>query len=436
MKKFLMIFLLIMAAVGVHAVNYPINIKVLDNGLKVIVCEMPSRGFVQSEIWYRVGSNNEKPGIRGIAHMFEHMMFRGSKKYPGSLIDYIQNSGISQFNAYTSYDRTVYYEYATIDYLDTIFDLESDRMANLILTQDVLNTEREVVAEEYSNGMNNWYQRMNYERYKYLYPEGHPYQVDVIGEYNDIINYKAEDCLAFYNNYYSPNNAFLVVAGDVKSEEVFKLAEKYFGGITKQLDVKKKTDIPTVFSNKIRTAEIGIDFPVQIYSFVFPRPAADSKDARVYDMLISLLFSDNNSIINERIVNKEKLAYGVLVNNSENLMYDSYTLIDVIMAPMPGNVKVKKEIREEINKVIASGIAQEKIDKYVKAYEAAFTFQAYEPSNVAYRIGLAEFYFGNPNAVKEELNELKKIKPDDLKNVALKYFSEEVTQFINIKPSF
>ena len=270
-RTFILLIIWLVSTCG-YAINFPVKVKILNNGLKVIVCEMPTRGFVQSEVWYRVGSNKEKPGIRGIAHMFEHMMFRGSKKFPGSLIDKFEKSGITQFNAYTSFDRTVFYEYTPVNYLDSIFDLESDRMANLILNQDVLNTEREVVAEEYSNGMNNWYQRMNYNRYKTLYPVGHPYEVDVIGEYNDILSFTVEQCNDFYNSYYSPNNAFLVVVGDIKSETVFALAEKFFCPITKQLNVANKTDIPDIYKNKIKVNDIGIDFPVQIYSFVFPIP--------------------------------------------------------------------------------------------------------------------------------------------------------------------
>jgi predicted Zn-dependent peptidase len=397
---------------------------------------MPSRGFVQSEVWYKVGSKDEKPGIYGIAHMCEHMMFRGSKKYPGSLINRIEQSGIPGFDAYTDFDRTVYWEYAPVDYLDTIMDIESDRMANLVITQDLLNIEREAVAEEYSNGLNTWYERMNDERYKFLYPQGHPYKEDVIGEYSDIESFTAEECKSFYDSYYSPNNAFLVIAGDVKSDAVFAMAEKYFGPITKQLSLKKRTDIPDIYSNKIEKNEMGIDYPIQIYSYVYPKPEAGNKDTKALNMLISLLFTDENSIINERIVDKEKLAYGINNYSQGEMLFPSYGIIDVFMGPMPGNVKVKKEIREVINNVIASGISQEKIDKFVQAYESAYTLEGYEPSNVAARLGIGEYYYNDPLAAAKELEEYKKITSGDLKAVAAKYLSETALQFINIKPSF
>ena len=436
MKKLILLMMGLCFTASDYAQDYPVKVKVLKNGLKVIVCEMPTHGFVQSEIWYNVGSKDEKPGIRGIAHMCEHMMFRGSKKYPGSLIKRIEQSGITEFNAYTSYDRTVYYEYAPVSYLDTIFDMESDRMANLVINQEVLNTERQVVAEEYSNGKNNWYQRMNYERYKALYPAGHPYEVDVIGDYNDIIAFTEEELETFYNSFYSPNNAFMVVAGDIKTDEVFALAEKYFGGITKQLDIKKKNDVPDIYTNKIKQNEMGIDFPIQIYTFVYPIPETGSKDSKALSMLMSLLFTDQNSIINERIVNKEKLAYGLNSNGAEEMTYSNIGTLDVFMSPMPGNVKVKKEIREEINKVIASGIPQEKIDKYIKAYESSYLLAEYEPSSVAYRLGQAEFFYHDPMMASKQIEEYKKITSADLQAAAAKYLSEEELQFINIKPSF
>ena len=195
-KIFISLVCLLIGGAG-YAQDYPVKVKVLKNGLKVIVCEMPSRGFVQSEVWYKVGSKDEQLGIYGIAHMCEHMMFRGSKKYPGSLINRIEQSGIPGFDAYTEFDRTVYWEYAPVNYLDTIMDIEADRMANLVITQDLLNIEREAVAEEYSNGLNTWYERMNDERYKFLYPQGHPYKEDIIGEYSDIESFTAEECQKF-----------------------------------------------------------------------------------------------------------------------------------------------------------------------------------------------------------------------------------------------
>jgi predicted Zn-dependent peptidase len=135
-------------------------------------------------------------------------------------------------------------------------------------------------------------------------------------------------------------------------------------------------------------------------------------------------------------VEKEKLAFAINNFNRGDMLYPSYGIIDVFMSPFPGNVKVKKEIRDVINNVIATGIPQEKIDKFVKAYESAYLLAEYEPAAVANRLGIAEYYYNDPLDVAKELEEYKKITSYDLKAVAIKYLSEQTLQFINIKPSF
>jgi zinc protease len=407
---------------------------VLKNGLKVIVCEKADNDFVEFEVWYRTGSKDEKPGIRGMAHLFEHMMFRGTAKYPGkSVFENVDKVG-GEVNAYTTFDRTVYHEYVPVSALEKMMDIESDRMANLVVTQEILNTEREVVGEELRNGTNNWYQKLNSDRYPFLYPKGHPYEVDVIGFLDEITQFTAPQCMEFYNNYYSPNNAFVVVVGNVKAEDVFTMAEKYFGAVTKQLDLKKKQGIPALDTAKIRTNELGINFPVQIYSYTFPRPAAADPDFLAFQMLTDVLFTGDNSILNNRLVKKEHLAYGFNVASDAWSYYPNLAIIDVIMNASPGNVKVKKAIREEINKVIAEGVPQELLDNYVSAYENSFQLNNYVSANISNDLGMSEYYFNDYNKAYTLNEEFKKIKQEDIKRIAATYFAEEKIQLVNIKP--
>jgi zinc protease len=201
------------------AIDYPIRSTTLENGLKVIVCEKNTNDMVETEVWYRVGSKDEWDGVRGMAHMFEHMMFRGSKNFSGEgdvYIKLMEKMGGS-VNAYTTFDRTVYHQEVPAKHIEKVLEMEADRMVNLILDQKVLDTEREVVGEELRLGENNWYNRMASERYRQLYPKGHPYQVDVIGFLPEILAFTTKQCQDFYDKYYSPNNAFIVVTGNVKS---------------------------------------------------------------------------------------------------------------------------------------------------------------------------------------------------------------------------
>lgn len=435
-KKIILSVCFVSLFTSAFALEYPSKSVTLKNGLKVIVCEKADNNFVEFEVWYRTGSKDEKAGIRGMAHLFEHMMFRGTAKYPGkSVFENVDKVG-GQVNAYTTFDRTVYHEYVPATALEKMMDIESDRMANLVVTQEILNTEREVVGEELRNGTNNWYQKMSADRYPHLYPAGHPYEVDVIGFLDEITKFTSEQCMDFYNNYYSPNNAFIVVVGNVKTEEVFAMAEKYFGAVTKQLVIKQPTNIPRLDTAKIRVAEMNINFPIQIYTYVFPRPvrALANNDFFAFQLLSDVLFSSSNSILNNRLVKKDHLAYGLNTVNDTWSVFNNFGIIDVVMNASPGNVKVKRAIREEINRITAEGIPQTMLNDYVTATENSNKLSNYECANIAGELGMAEYYFYNYSAAYIINDEYKKVTQEDIKRVAAKYLAEDKIQIINIKP--
>lgn len=418
------------------AIDYPIKSTVLDNGLKVIVCEKNTNQMAQIEVWYRVGSKDEWDGVRGMAHMFEHMMFRGSKNFNGEgdvYIKLIEKMG-GNVNAYTTFDRTVYHEEVQSQNVEKALEMEADRMANLILDQKVLDTERQVVGEELRLGENNWYQRMAAERYKALYPKGHPYSVDVIGFLPEITAFTTKQCQDFYDKYYSPNNAFIVVSGNVKAEDVFAYVKKHFGGIKKQLPLNEKKQEPDLFTHNIELEEMTIDFPVQIYSYIVPAPAFGHKDYYKFNLLSELLFSNSNSILNTSIVNVGNLAYQIASNSDESRMYSNYANYDIIMQAAMGNAKVKKIVSKEINEIINEGVDQELIDNYIKNLEAQSTFGKYSNENIAAELGFAEYYYKDYNKYNAELEAYKNIKGEDLKIIAKTYFDTEKLKSINIKP--
>ncbi len=418
------------------AIDYPIKSTVLDNGLKVIVCEKNTNQMAQIEVWYRVGSKDEWDGVRGMAHMFEHMMFRGSKNFNGEgdiYIKLIEKMG-GNVNAYTTFDRTVYHEEVQSQHVEKALEMEADRMANLILDQKVLDTERQVVGEELRLGENNWYQRMAAERYKSLYPKDHPYAVDVIGFLPEITAFSTQQCQDFYDKYYSPNNAFIVVSGNVKAEDVFAYCKKHFGGIKKQLPLNEKKPEPDIFINNIALEEMNIDFPVQIYSYIIPTPAFGNKDYYKYNLLSELLFSNSNSILNTSVVNVGNLAYQIASNSDESRMYNSYANHDIIMQAAMGNAKVKKIVSKAINDIINEGVEQELIDNYIKNMEAQSTFGKYSNESIAGELGIAEYYYKDHTRYNAKLEAYKKIKGEDLKEIAKTYFDPEKLKVINIKP--
>lgn len=434
MKKIILVVILLTHYSGAKAIDYPIQSKTLANGLKIIVCEKNTNAMAEIQVWYRVGSKDEWDGIRGMAHLFEHMMFRGSKKFnnenkPFKIIDKFGGN----INAYTTFDRTVYHEQVPAIHIETIIEMEADRMANLILDQRILDTEREVVGEELRLGQNDWYSRLTQERYKNLYPLKHPYQVDVIGFLPEITSFTTKQCQDFYDKYYSPNNAFVVITGNVKSEEIFNYCEKYFGVIKKQLPVNVKKTEPDLFSHKIETEEMTVDFPVQIYSYIIPSPALGHKDYYAFNLLSELLFSNSNSLLNKRIVNSN-MAYQIEGDQAEDRMYSNYTIFDVIMQAAVGNTKVKKNISKEINELINEGIEESELKNYISNLETQLTFANYSNNDLNGILGFAEYYYNDYKKYNATLDAYKKIKPDELKVIAQTYFNPENLKVINVKP--
>jgi zinc protease len=436
MKK-IVLLLCVIVSLQTFAIDFPIKTITLPNGLKVIVCEKNTSPMVQMEVWYRVGSKDEWDGIRGMAHMFEHMMFRGSKKYSGEGDVYIHEMEKlgATINAYTTFDRTVYWQELPKENIEKVFDMEADRMENLILDQKVLDTEREVVGEELRLGENNWYNRMASERYKHLYPDQHPYKVDVIGFLEEITKFTTKQCQEFYDKFYSPNNAYLVIVGDVKAEQIFEYAQKYFGPIKKQLSLNAKKTEPDVFSFTPTTEELQIDYPVQIYSYVVAAPAVGTPDYYGFNLLRDLLVSNSNSILNNSVVERGNLAYQIVGQADDSHMYANMATFDVVMQAQIGNAKVKKIISKEIYDIINEGIDQELIDNYVKNLEVSQTFQNFSNQAIADKLGFAEYYFMDYKKYNQTLETYKTIKAERLTEICKKYFNPENLKVINIKPA-
>jgi zinc protease len=435
MKKIIYLSVLLASTMLSKAIDYPMKSTVLENGLKVIVCEKNTNAMAEVEVWYRVGSKDEWDGVRGMAHMFEHMMFRGSKNFNGEgdvYIKLLEKMG-GTVNAYTTFDRTVYHEEVESKNVEKVFEMEADRMSNLLLTQKVLDTEREVVGEELRLGQNNWLNRMAEDNYKHYYPKGHPYEVNVIGNLSEIVSFSTKQCQDFYDKFYSPNNAFIVVTGNVKAEDIFTFAQKYFTPIKKQLPVNVKKTEPDIFNYSIDIDEVTVDFPVQIYSYIVPSPAFGHKDYYAFNLLSELLFTNENSIFTNSIVNAN-LAYFIEPAADISRMYANYSTYDIIMQAAMGNAKVKKVISKEINEIINEGIEQELIDNYLHNLEAKKAFANYSNQNISGQLGFAEYYYNDYTKYDATIEAYKKIKADDLKQIAHTYFNPEKVKVINCKP--
>ena len=435
-KVKLLVAIILLLGTGIYAQQvYPTFSKTLDNGLKVVVCEKPGGNFVQTEVWYRVGSKNEVDGIRGMAHLFEHMMFRGTDKFPGDTLWKSVRKVGGYLNAYTTLDRTVYHQNIPKNYLSNMLEMEADRMDKFKVTQEILDIEREVVGEELLLGNNNWYSKAISKRYEGLHPKDHPYSVDIIGYLEEIRKFTAEQCRAFHNDFYSPNNAFVLVVGDVKHEEVFTICQKYFGPITKQRTIKEADSLPNLFDHKVVEEKIELGYPLQIYGFTYPRPAVASEDVFALNMFVDLMFSTENSILNQRLVKIDQPLASVIISNSSAWsMYPTTGVIDIVMDARPGNARVKKIVRAELDSAAVNGVDPQLMNDYIEALSAKLMLGSYTAENVASQLGMAEFYFNDVNVAFKEVVYYKAVTMEDIKRVAAKYFSLDKVRVINMLP--
>lgn len=425
----LMLFVIFGSNAQLH---YPTFVHSLDNGFKVIVCEKPGNDFVQMETWYHVGSKDDEKGVKGMAHLFEHMMFRGTKKFPGDAFSDKAREIGGKVNAYTSNDMTVYHNFVPVSEMEIFLEMEADRMENFIVSQEILDVEREVVGEEFRSYMNEWYSKLNYERTFNIYPLDHPYGTPVLGNIEEVTKFTADQCMDFFRKHYRPGNSFMIVAGNVKHDDVFDLVDKHYTSISNKKQGQENTEKELPREYKVKNLDMTIDYNLQIYSFVIPVVSVEHEDYVALDMLTSFLFGNDNSILNERLVKKEHLAYGINSNVYPSL-YNGRGVIDIFMPERMGNHQVKKVFREEVDKVIENGISDEIIKKFLSSLEADDVLLNYSASGIAQTMGIGELYFGNHKWYFQLNEAYSKVSNEKLKEVAKKYLGAEQVEIINIK---
>ena len=272
------------------------------NGLRLLVLEDHSAPTFAYQTWYDVGSRDEEPGRTGLAHLFEHMMFKGTRAVPDGEFDRIlDEAGAEGQNAYTTQDHTTYIEELPRERLELIMKLESDRMRNLVINDRSFATERDVVQNErrYRNE-NSPEGRMYQELYGLAFTR-HPYHWPVIGYAEDLERMSAADARAFYDAHYSPNNAVIVVSGDVRAGEVRDLVEKYYGGIPMtQPSSPPRESEPEQRSPRRKTMRLNVQ--VEKLLMAFPIPAIGTEDIPALDVIQTLLSGGRSSRLRKSLV--------------------------------------------------------------------------------------------------------------------------------------
>ena len=406
--------------------------KTLDNGLEIVVIPMDNdSGVITTDIYYKVGSRNEVMGKSGMAHMLEHLSFKSTDKLKEGEFDTIVKSRGGVNNAATGFDKTHYYIKTASKNLDMSLDLFSELMHNLKLTDEEFQKERDVVAEERrlrtdNNPMGYMYFRVFNTHYTY-----HPYHWLPIGFMEDILSWKIEDIRDFYHRYYQPNNATLVVAGDIDPNDVFNSAQKYFGKIKNEFEVPKVTAVEPKVDGAKRAILHKESNQVDTLAITYSIPNYEHDDQVALSAISQILSAGKSSRFEKNIVQEKQLANQIYGYNME-LKDPGVFLIMALCSPGVSPETVEKEILSELEKIKNGDVTQEELDKVKINTKAEFIYSLESSSSVA---GLYGDYLvkGNLKPLLEYEEKLDKITLKDISAIAKKYFDHVFSTTVILK---
>lgn len=405
----------------------------LPNGLHVILHQDNSAPVVTTSVMYHVGAKDEAAGRTGFAHFFEHLLFEGTKNIKrGEWFKLVSSNGGSN-NANTSPDRTYYYETFPSNNEQLGLWMEAERLRHPVINQIGVDTQREVVKEEKRLRMDNQPYGGLFNAILTTLFKKHPYKGTVIGSMEDLNSAKLEEFNAFFKKYYIPNNATLVVAGDIKPEQTKKWINEYFGSIPKGTPITrnfpKETPITQEFEETIYDANIQIP----AYIFAYRTPAGNERDAYILSMLGSYLSKGKSSVLYKKLVDNEKKALAV---EAFNLGLVDHSIFAFFAIPMGNTSKdvLKKDIDAEIKKLQTDLISEEDYQKLQNQVENDFVNANSSVEGIANTLADSYLLKRNTNLINEEINIYRSITREDLRNAAKKYLNSNQRAIINYLP--
>ncbi len=419
--KFVLILAFIIVPFAAHAAVKEYTLK---NGLKVLIIEDHKAPLATFQIWYRVGSKDEPMGKTGISHLLEHMMFKGTPKYGSKQFSNIIQRNGGTDNAHTTKDYTMYYQTLSSDRIDLSIKLEADRMINLLLEPKEVLAERNVVMEE---------RRMRYEDnpQSSLYEEviatafkAHPYQWPVIGWMSDIVSVERKDLYRYYRTYYSPNNAFIVISGDVKAEDILSKVRKAFEHKrpSKRSFIKDRTEEPQQRGEKRVYLKREVELPYILMAYHVP--SFPHEDSFALDVLSTILSGGKSSRLYKNIVYEKRLALNTFADYSGFYKDPFLFVFGGTAAPKKNIEDVEKAIYDEIEKVKKESPSEMEIQKAKNQIEAAFVFAQDSTYSRAFYTGMFEM-LGNWRLMDKYLEGVRKVKPEDVQAAAKKYLIDD-----------
>ncbi len=422
MRKILLLICCLFGITSLQAATKPEDVKsfTLENGMTILVLEDHSIPNANMYLFWKVGSRNEYPGITGLSHFFEHMMFNGAKKYGPKQFDRVMEANGGANNAYTTENTTVYTDWFPADSMEIMFELEADRIQHLAIDKKMVESERGVVTSERSTRLENSNLRAILEEVKGSAFRAHPYSWSVIGHQSDIDNWSLQDLKDYHRTYYAPNNAFVVIVGDVTLDKVKKLANKYFAPIPAQKTPRKVHTIEPEQKGERRVYVQKPSVTSANIMFAYHVPATLNEDYYPLKMLSNILGDGKSSRLTRALVDEQQLATNVLTYFPNSFDANLFYIYAVAAKDVPAE-KLEQGIIKEINTIMDEGVTDKELAKVKNKSQVDFYRTLETINGKANTLGTYELYFGSYKEMFNATSKMASVSTDDIQRVAKSY---------------
>ncbi len=429
--------LLLVVPLSLHAASPKVSEFKLDNGMKLLVQEDHRAPVAVTQVWYKVGASYEHGGITGISHMLEHMMFKGTKKHPPGEFSRIISANGGSENAFTGDDYTAYFQTLEKSRLPVSFEMEADRMRNLKLLPDEFAKEQQVVLEERRLRTDDQPRAKLGEQFNAVAFSNSPYRNPVIGWPDDVSRLTVVDLAAWYQSWYAPNNATVVVVGDVNPAEVYKLAQKHFGPLKpSQLPVvKPQAEIEQTGLRRI-TVKAPAKLPYVAMGYKTPvlHGAAEEWEPYALEVAAGVLDGGNSARLESRLVRGQQIAASVGAGYDLYARMPSLLMIEGTPVQTKTAADLEKSLLEEVRLLRDEPVTAEELDRVKAQVLANKVFERDSIFNQAMQLGTAETVGLGWQKVDEFVDKINAVTPQQVQQVAKKYLTEDRLSIGHLDP--
>jgi zinc protease len=420
---FVPVFFLLLLAAPAHAKIFNAESFTLDNGLQVVVIPNHRAPVVTHSVWYKVGAADEPQGLSGMAHYFEHLMFKGTETVPPGVFSTTVKKLGGQHNAFTGHDYTAYYENISVEHLERMMKMEADRMVNLSVPPEHFQSEKQVVLEERRQRTDNNPVSLFTEQMKSHLFVNHNYGRPVIGWFNEIEGYEWEDVKKFYDAWYAPNNAIVVISGDITAKEVKPVAERTYGKLKpKELPPRKRTEVvPAIAETEMTLNHSSIHQPSLRQIFLAPNYKDNKQDALALQVLDEILSGGATTRLYKNLVVVQKKAISVGITYQGDAIDKGTIWIGATPAKDITLEELKNLIHAEIQDVIKNGVTKKETDEAIQRLQDSAVFARDSLQGPAMIFGYALANGGTIDDVENWSDDIAKVTPQAVQAAAAKY---------------